>query len=317
MRLARFALIFSLLILAGADAPPATQPAKVGKLPHIAVDAKAKEIRVDCEAVKADYPLEFLAVLTNTNEYEALVRSDAKPSDLHLALLMIGLTPGTPVHYSESTKTWQPPTGPPVDIWFEYQKDGKSMKVPAYRWMRDVKTKKEATPMTWVFTGSKVMDDHSYAADTTGCLVGVINNELSVLDVPALKSRALESREYERNPDLIPPTGTVVTMILTPASDQGASTTQPALPAATNPTGLSDVHIDQAKVDRLRQHWEDAVAPHRQALKKAAQAHYQVINDLRKEQQRLIDESDRIQRTIDELEKEYQDMTTPQPEQGQ
>jgi hypothetical protein len=56
------------------------------------------------------------------------------------------------------------------------------------------------------------------------------------------------------------------------------------------------------------------VAPHRQALKEAAQAHYQVINDLRKEQQRLIDESDRIQRTIDQLEKEYQDMTTPQPE---
>ena len=48
-----------------------------------------------------------------------------------------------------------------------------------------------------------------------------------------------------------------------------------------------------------------------------ARTHYQVINDLCKEQQRLIDESDRIQRTIDQLEKEYQDMTTPQPEPGQ
>ena len=68
-------------------------------------------------------------------------------------------------------------------------------------------------------------------------------------------------------------------------------------------------------MDRLsRNSWEQAVAPHRQALKEAAQAHYQVINELRKEQQRLIDESDRIQRTIDQLEKEYQDMTTPQPE---
>ena len=34
----------------------------------------------------------------------------------------------------------------------------------------------------------------------------------------------------------------------------------------------------------------------------------------RREQQRLIDEADRIQRTIDELEKKYQDMTTPRPE---
>jgi hypothetical protein len=35
---------------------------------------------------------------------------------------------------------------------------------------------------------------------------------------------------------------------------------------------------------------------------------------MRREQQRLIDEADRIQRSIDELEKEYQDMTTPRPE---
>ena len=138
-----------------------------------------------------------------------------------------------------------------------------------------------------------------------------------MLDVPALKSRALEARDYEHNSDLMPATGTAVTMILSPAADQGTATAQStgATPT-TNPAGLSDVHLDQAKVDRLRQHWEQAVAPHRLALKEAAEAHYQVISDLRKEQQRLIDESDRIQRTIDELEKEYQDMTTPQPETG-
>ncbi len=293
-------------------AEPSTQPA--GKLQHVQVDAKAREIRVDCEALKADYPLEFLAVVTGTNEYEALIRSEVKPSDLHLALLIIGLKPGQPVHYSESTKTWEPPAGPPVDIWFEYQKDGKTVKVPAYRWMRDVKTHKESPPTTWVFTGSKVLEDGTYAANATGCLIGVINNELSVLDVPALKSRAIEARDYERNPDLMPATGAAVTMILSPAVDQSIASSQPTTePLALPDNGLSDVHLDQSKVDRLRQHWEQAVAPHRAALKEASQAHYQVINDLRREQQRLIDESDRIQRTIDELEKEYQDMTTPQP----
>jgi hypothetical protein len=319
-----------LLLLVAATAPT-TLPSN-GKLPHIQVDVKAHQVRVDCEAVKADYPLEFLAVVTNTNEYEALVRSEVKPSDLHLALLMVGLVPGQPVHYSESTKTWQPPTGPPVDIWFEYQKDGHDVKVPAYRWMRDIKTKKQAVPMSWVFTGSKVEPDGSYAADATGSLVGVINNELSVVDVPALKSRAMEARDYERNSDLMPPTGTAVTMILSPATDFSAPASRPTsrpASAATVPStaattqasdsssGLSDVHIDQTKVDRLRQHWDETVAPHRQALRQATEAHYQVINELRKEQQRLIDESDRIQRTIDELDKEYQDMTTPQPEPGQ
>ena len=308
-----------IVCLAAAAAGPATRPAT--PLPHIKVDTAKREVRVDCEAVSADYPLEFLAVVTGTNEYEAVVRSEVRPSDLHLALLMVGLKPGEPVRYSEATKAWLPPSGPPVDVWFEYAKDGKPRRVPAYRWMRDVHTHRAATAFTWVFTGSRTVDG-VYAADQTGSLVGVINNENSVLDVGALRGRALEARDYERNTDLMPPTGTPVVMVLSPAAADGPAT-RPATAPGTVPergpvpatgAGLSDVHVDQAKVDRLKQYWEAAVAPHRQALREAAQAHYQVITNLRKEQQRLIDEADHIQRTIDELEKSYADMTTPQPE---
>jgi phage shock protein A len=56
------------------------------------------------------------------------------------------------------------------------------------------------------------------------------------------------------------------------------------------------------------------VAPHKKELQEAAEAHYKAISELQKEQHRLIDEADRIQRTIDELEKKYQDMTTPRPQ---
>jgi hypothetical protein len=71
------------------------------------------------------------------------------------------------------------------------------------------------------------MPDGSYAADSTGYLVGVINNEISVIDVPSLKSRALEARQWERNSDVMPPTDTPVTMILSPAA-AAAATTQSA-----------------------------------------------------------------------------------------
>jgi hypothetical protein len=140
---------------------------------------------------------------------------------------MLGLKPGEPLHYIEETKSWAAPTGPAVRIWFEYEKDGKREKVPAWQWMRDVKTKKEPADFSWVFTGSRMFSDGTYGANATGSLVGVINNELSVLDVPALKSRALEARDWERNPDTMPATGTQVTMIISPVETDIPSSPQP------------------------------------------------------------------------------------------
>jgi hypothetical protein len=156
-----------------------------------------------------------------------------------------------------------------------------------------------------------------------------------MIDVPELASSANESLEWERNPDVAPKGGTKVWMIIEPMGGGGdaagtasippapsvlaevpsAPPTEPAATATTEPA-LSDVHIDQAKVDRLEKYWQDKVAPHGAALREAAQAHYKVMADLRREQQRLIDEADRIQRAIDGLEKQYQDMTTPHPEPG-
>jgi hypothetical protein len=93
---------------------------------------------------------------------------------------------------------------------------------------------------------------------------------------------------------------------------------QSAAAAATSPVaggagaGVGDT--EQA-TRKLRERWQASVAPHAEALRDAAKTHNEVIAGLRKEQQRLIDEADRIQRVIDELEKKYQDLTTPQTQQ--
>src|SRR5688572_23245752 len=93
---------------------PATKP--VGKLPHIQVDVNARQIRVDCEALNVDMPLEFFCVVRGTSEHESVLRTPAKPSDIHLALLMLGLEAGETVRFSEAKKEWMPPHGPPLHI---------------------------------------------------------------------------------------------------------------------------------------------------------------------------------------------------------
>jgi hypothetical protein len=447
----------SCLAQARAPAPPApTTSPTLGHFPFLTVDAVHKQVRVQCEALHCDAPLEFFCCVTGTNEYESVLRSKVRPSHLHAALLMLGLKPGQPVHFSQALQKWVPPSGPRLHITVEFQKNGKTVTMPAYELMRDIKTKKPMPPMTWIFAGSKLMPTpnggETYAADQTGYLVSVVNFELTVIDIPDLASSSNETLEWEADLSKLPPLGTKVTMILEPAGaeteagagDDAESTSAPANQGARqtpgaqgsnesptnaqssaapdsnaqsptksidqalvtidaaghitldsepvasadalvqslqqagrsqrtvrvavgnaieqNPTarqvinalagagiafrtvpqfdaapGMSravaphsnsntaagpgaatsrdaiDLDADDALIQQFRSQWEQAVAPHAQALRSAAATHYQVITQLRAEQQRLIDEADKIQRLIDQLDKQYQDMTTPHP----
>jgi hypothetical protein len=315
-----------------AKSAPTTAPAagKVGKLPFLTFDTRTKQVRIECETLGVEAPLEFFAVVNNGPEHETVVRSKVKPSDLHTALLALGLKPGAPVSYSKAADKWLPPHGPPLHIYMEYLKEGKLVSEPASRWMRDIKTKKLMPRTTWIFAGSRVMPDGNYAADSTGYLISVVNFDMTVIDIPDLASANNETLEWERNPDTVPKAGTKVTMVIEPAGKEATTgaTTQPAEQPkpggdanAPDPRrssvdtggGVSDVKLDEALLARATQKWDAVVAPKAAALREAAQAHYDTINSLRREQQRLIDEADRIQRAIDALEKRYQDMTTPSP----
>jgi hypothetical protein len=214
----------ALIILCLCSSLRADPPPSVGHFPHISVDVANKQIRVDCEALHCEAPLEFFCVTAGGNEHESVIRTRAKPSQIHTALLMLGLQPGEPVKYSESDRKWFPPHGPPLKISIEYVKDGKQYSMPAYKLMRDVHTKQTMPPLTWVFTGSRVMEDGTYAADVTSYVVSIVNFDLTLIDIPALASSANETLEWETNLDLMPPLGSPMTMIIEPAAASSPAT---------------------------------------------------------------------------------------------
>ncbi|MBA3272303.1 MAG: hypothetical protein H0T11_00325, partial [Chthoniobacterales bacterium] len=263
---------------------PTTEPSK---LEHVTIDAPNRTVRVEAEMLGVEAPLEFFCVQSGTNEHESVLRSPVKASHLHLALLIIGLEPGSPLTYSDATKKWTPPHGPPLHIALEWTDDkGKAQSMPAYRAMRNLKTKEPMPALTWVFTGSRVMEDSNYAADVTGYLISVVNFDLTVIDVPELKSSSEALLEWERNPDAVPPAGTKVTLVIRPAGKDDPAATNPAADASTNAEAapnsaalsaapsngasedaaskdLTGVAVNQVLVEDLQQRWEQAVAPHK------------------------------------------------------
>jgi hypothetical protein len=202
----------------------ATQPS-IGHLPDVEIDAANKQVRVKCEALNAQMPLEFFCVTIGGPEHETILRTAARPSDVHFGLLALGLTPGEPSHYDPVQDTWYPPKGPPLAIYCRFMLDGRMQTVPANRLMRNVRTKEEMPPQTWVFDGSRILPDGQYAANITGYVVSIVNFDLTMIDVPQLASNSNETLEWEYNPDVCPRSGMPVTMIIEPAP-LGA-TTQP------------------------------------------------------------------------------------------
>ena len=232
MRIRFLSLPVSLIIsqIALADAPtsqPATAP-----LPHVHVDVAHKRISIECESLIVKTPLEFFCVTDGGNEYESVLRTPAKPSDIHFALLMLGLTPGAPAAFDPARKLWLSPYGAPLHITCQYTLSGKQLDIPAYRMMRSITTKKEMPPTVWVFDGSRVLPNGVYAADMTGYVVSICNFDLTMIDVPGLVSNSNDTLEWEFNPDLVPPKGTPVTMTIEPAPIAAAATQPVSAPAA-------------------------------------------------------------------------------------
>ena len=98
--------------------PPATTPTEPTPVPTAATWAEASPgLRVSREARALEFdgtvpidvhgkaPRVFLEVLVcsrDTREHESLVVTDVKPSSVHAALLMLGMTPGTPGSWPEN-----------------------------------------------------------------------------------------------------------------------------------------------------------------------------------------------------------------------
>jgi hypothetical protein len=231
----RLLMIFTVVLGVCASFCLADDAAKsTDKLPFLHVDVAAKRVAIDCETVDAQAPLEFFCVVRGGPEHETIFRTNAKPSHVHLALLMIGLTPGKPLHYVEATEKWSPPEGPALQISVQYEKDGKTVTLPAWKLMRGIQSKKTMQPMNWIFTGSRMLEGEHYGADDAGYVISIVNFDLSPIDVPMLASSSNETLEYELNPDTCPPEGTKATIIIEPADAKSASRPATA-PAATRP----------------------------------------------------------------------------------
>jgi hypothetical protein len=240
-RIASLALLTLTLAVAGcnlgAQQPPAKAPpaapagqekaadvkrVPMGKNVLLELQGDQRRVVIQAEVCFREGPLELFLCRKNTKEHEAIVTADIDARQVHMALLAAGAKEGSPVRFEPK---YQAATGSVIKISVEYEKDGKTVRVPAQSWVRDAKTRKELEH-PWVFGGSMLFDNpddpntKAYAANG-GDVICVANFPDAMLDLPVQSPKEWEAgRLFEAFTERIPPLQAKVTVILEPTAEK-------------------------------------------------------------------------------------------------
>lgn len=228
-RLPRLAAALVLLATAPAAAQndnAATPPDR--PLPGITVDRDAGHIDIEAEVVNRDADwLELLVCAPGSREYESILASPARPSHIHLALIMLGLEPGSPLSWQRTDHDngfdVQPPTGPRLAIHLHWQEDSQDHQAAANTWVVNQKNDRPLAENVWLFAGSKFHEpedgERVYMADLNGTIITLVNFGDELLTRPTTVTNQTDDQAWSTRTAAIPPEGTAVTIRLTPLAD--------------------------------------------------------------------------------------------------
>lgn len=208
--------------VAGGLGAPAAPGVPGGALPHIRVDREKKQVSFDAKVLRreADW-LELLVCIPGLRDHETLLTTPAKPSHIHLALLMLGLQPGAPLRGQmvEGQLHVDPPHGPALRVRVSYQRDGQTIVEPAGKWVRNQLSNTTLENATWLFAGSgfaPLKDQQVYKADLNGSIITLVSFGDDLLAQPGTLTNQNDESRWQAVTDAIPPVDTPVTVILEP-----------------------------------------------------------------------------------------------------
>jgi hypothetical protein len=196
---------------------PDSRPAGVAAFaPGVGIDWPRRAVLVDAEVVLRRGPLEFLACRPG-KEHESILRLNASATHIYLALGLIGLQPGHPPIWNETTGDYERAAGDLLDVECDWQQEGQLRHAPASEWLREIEYARTPIPRPWVFAGSVRVADGSLAADQTGAAFAVVDFPESLITLSGRHSSSNADLWLEADCERIPPVGTPVRLKLRPA----------------------------------------------------------------------------------------------------
>lgn len=199
-----------------AETVPADAVVQLG--PGVSVNTSKREVHLDATVCLRRGILEYLICRKHTFEHEAVFATEATPSLLHTALLLIAAEPYT---YSP-TDDWPlqvrelPAANLDIDV--EFDVGGTNQRRRLSQFARNRERQDGLVSDRWAFAGSYFYERDGkeyYAADSAGGVIGLTPKGASVVQYAEKTGVPYhgDDQGLECNEDAIPSAGTVVRVI--------------------------------------------------------------------------------------------------------
>ncbi len=168
--------------------------------------------------LKQVYPIEVIATFPapkGQKAHETVVTYDVKPSEVHRALVSLGLKAGKPA-LGQNGKA----AGPLVSLYLEIPTSAGAKRIPIEETMIDLNSGKTLPKLKWHFTGSAMKnpdpekDDKVYGADLSGTLATIFPVTDDTVFQSGLGAKDEGKWKLEVNRKLLPKEGSPVKLVI-------------------------------------------------------------------------------------------------------
>jgi hypothetical protein len=193
-----------------ASAMPVIQKMKEGllRVGNIIVNKPYNLVTFRGEVNMQEGLVEYLICGARGKLHESVLKTEAEPFHLQIALLLLGVEPGnTPLAYQGASGI---PDGDPVQIWISWSGiDKKMIKHRGEDLIFNKSTDRSMQTTDWVFTGSQVIRGR-FMAQVEHSIAAVYHDPYAIFDHTL--SAGTDDRIFFANKSILPPKGTPVTV---------------------------------------------------------------------------------------------------------
>ncbi|MEX0653911.1 MAG: YdjY domain-containing protein [Phycisphaeraceae bacterium] len=190
-------------------------------LPGISIHLEKRQLDLEATVIRQEGDwLELLACTPNSREHESILTVKARPSHIHLALLLLDYQPGSPMRWEQTDDGYiaHPPRGDKLSAFIVYENEnGEPTEIPATDWIQHQPTGEAMAGNIWLFTGStfqRYQEQEIYTADVNGTVLSLVNFGDDLIGRPTDVTDQSDAQRWNSFAERIPEPGTKVTLRL-------------------------------------------------------------------------------------------------------